>query len=170
MSSDLETRISLEAFHRHFVVTHMKDKAAGVLDKLERRAGQSGEPLRRLLAEWVKCHYQKQTSYQDDSWYVREVLLNRCYFAHTDFRRREVPKGQPFVHFMDGKRHEIESGLFPCSSEIRAPWSGQMPEPLVQERGPEKYYVLDGQLRVIRHWYHNVPNVKVFIYRGRLAV
>lgn len=43
-----------------------------------------------------------------------------------------------------------------------------MPEPLVQEREPEKYFVLDGQLRVIRHWYHNVPNVGVFIYRGKL--
>src|SRR5438309_11209062 len=105
MSSDLETRISLEAFHRHFVVTHMKDKAAGVLDKLERRAGQSGEPLRRLLADGAKCHYQQQTSYQDDSWYVREVILNRHYFAHTDCRRRASPTAQPFVHFMNRRRH-----------------------------------------------------------------
>ena len=43
-------------------------------------------------------------------------------------------------------------------------------DPYSSEREPEKYYVLDGQLRVIRHWYHNVPNVKVFIYRGQLAV
>ena len=45
-----------------------------------------------------------------------------------------------------------------------------MPEPLIEERGPEKYYVLDGQLRVIRHWYHNVPDVRVFIYGGDRAV
>jgi hypothetical protein len=50
--------------------------------------------------------------------------------------------------------------------EIRAPWSGPMPAPLVQERAPGKYYVLDGQLRLIRHWYHDVPTVKLFVYRG----
>jgi hypothetical protein len=45
-----------------------------------------------------------------------------------------------------------------------------MPEALVRERESEKYYILDGQLRVIRHWYHQVPDVKVFIYRGQLAI
>jgi hypothetical protein len=169
MSSDLETRISLEVFHRHFIVTHMKDKAAGVLDELEGRAGQSGDPLGRLLAEWMRSHY-RQSSYQDDNWYVREVPISRCYFAHTDFRGREVPKDQRFVDFMHDKRQEIESGSFPCSSEIRAPWSGPMPGPLIQERKPERYYVLDGQLRTIWHWYHNVPNMQVFIYRGQLDV
>ena len=161
MSSGPETRISLEAFHRHFLVTHLKGKAACVLDQLERRAHRSGEPFGSLLAELVASCYP-QGGYRDDNWYVREIALDRCYFAHTDFRHHEVPKGQPFVAFMHDKRQEIEWGLFPCSSEIRAPWSGQMPEPLVQEREPEKYYVLDGQLRVIRHWYHNVPNVKVW--------
>ena len=140
-----------------------------MLDQLERRAHQSGEPFGSLLAELVASCYP-QGAFQDDNWYVREVPLNKCYFAHTDFRQREVPKDQRFVDFMHGKRQEIESGLFHCSSEIRASWSGQMPEPLVQERGPAKYYVLDGQLRVIRHWYHNVRNVKVFIYRGQLSV
>ena len=71
---------------------------------------------------------------------------------------------------MKDLRQEIESGLFPCSNEIRAPWSGAMPEPLVQERGADRFYVLDGQLRVIRHWYHNIPNVRVFIYKGLYAL
>jgi hypothetical protein len=70
---------------------------------------------------------------------------------------------------MRDKREEIDAGTFPLSAEIRAPWQ-KMPEPLIQERGRERYYVLDGQLRVIRHWYHAVPNVRVFIYRGQLAV
>ena len=100
-----------------------------------------------------------QNAFRDDNWYVREVPLDRCYFAHTDFRNRPVPKDQRFVGFMDNQRQEIESGSFPCSSDIRAPWSGPMPEPLAQERETEKYYILDGQLRVIRHWYHNVPIV-----------
>lgn len=170
MGSDLETRISLEDFHRHFVVTHKKGDAAVVFADLERRAHQPDVMFSILLAEWVKCHYPMQTSYQDDQWYKTEIPLDKCYFAHTDFRYRVVPKDQPFVAFMHDKRQEIDSGLFPCSSEIRAAWSGQMPEPLIQERGPGKYYVLDGQLRVIRHWYHQVPSVRVFIYRGRLDV
>jgi len=45
-----------------------------------------------------------------------------------------------------------------------------MPQPLVSERKLGKYYILDGQLRVIRHWYHQLPNVKVFVYRGKLDV
>ena len=169
MSSDLETRISLEVFHRHFLVTHLKGNAACVLDQLERRAQRSGESFGSLLEELVASCYP-QSEYRDDNWYVREVPLDRCYFAHTDFRDRPVPKDQRFVDFLSNQRQEIESSSFPCSSEIRAPWSGQMPEPLVRERGPKKYYVLDGQLRVIRHWYHNVSNVRVFIYRGQLDV
>jgi hypothetical protein len=62
-------------------------------------------------------------------------------------------------------------GSFPYSSEIRAAWSETpMPQPLVSERKLGKYYILDGQLRVIRHWYHQLPNVKVFVYRGKLDV
>jgi hypothetical protein len=163
MSSGLETRISLEDFQRHFVLTHLKDRADSLLDELNQQAERSGQSFARLLAEWMKCNYP-QSGFQDQNWYVRGIPLDRCYFAHTDFRGHPVPKDQRFVDFLCNQRQEIESGLFPCSSEIRAPRSGQMPEPLVQERGPEKYYVLDGQLRVIRHWYHNVLNVKVFIY------
>jgi hypothetical protein len=160
-----ETRIPLEHFQRHFVLTHMKSAATGVFDDLRQRAKQSGRPYADLLGEWIKRKYP-QSAYQDDEWYVREVPLDRCYFAHTDFRGRPVPKDQCFLGFLQNQRQEIESGSFPCSSEIRAPWSGPMPEPLVQEREPGKYYILDGQLRVIRHWYHNVPVVQVLIYRG----
>ena len=45
-----------------------------------------------------------------------------------------------------------------------------MPEPLAQERGPDKYFVLDGQLRIIRHWYHEVSTVTLFVYRGQSDV
>jgi hypothetical protein len=116
----------------------------------------------------MKAHCP-QSGFQDDAWYTREVPLDRLFRAHG-FSSPPGPKDQAIVAFMLNKRQEIESGSFPCSSEIRAPWSEQMPESLVQERGPEKYYVLDGHLRVIRHWYHAVPNVKAFIYRGNLAV
>jgi hypothetical protein len=171
INSDVETRISLKVFHRHLLVTHLKDKAVSVLAELERLAGQSGEPLSALLAEYVKCNYPRESHFQEDDWHVREVQLDSCYFAHTDFRGHPVPKNGRFVDFMRTQHREIESGSFPCSSEIHAPWSeSQMPEPLVREREPGKFYILDGQLRVIRHWYHKVPNVKVFIYRGQLAV
>jgi len=169
MTSDSETPVPLENFHRHFVRIHMKVEAASVLEELKQHAARSGQSLASQLLEWMKFHYP-QPGFRDDRWYVREIAADKCYFAHDDFRGRLVPKDRRFVEFLRDNSSEIDSGLFPCSSEIRAPWSGQMPEPLIQERGSEKYYVLDGQLRVIRHWYHNVPNVRVFIYRGKLAV
>jgi len=169
MSSDSETPIPLEAFHGHFVRIHMKDKADSVLEELKQQAARSGPSLASLLVEWMTRHYP-QSGFRDDKWYAKVIRVDKCYFAHEDFRERPVPKNERFVEFLHDNCSAIESGLFPCSSEIRAPWSGQMPEPLIQERGPEKYYVLDGQLRVIRHWYHSVPDVKVFIYRGDLAV
>jgi hypothetical protein len=162
--------MSLEAFHRHFLVTHLRGNAANVLDELERRANRSIEPFGSLLAALV-VSYDPKASYQDDNWYAREVPLDRCYFAHTDFRHRWVPKNERFVDFLGNRLQEIEQGSFPCSWEIRAPWSETpMPEPLVQERERSQYYILDGQLRVIRHWYHQVPIVKVFVYRGELPV
>lgn len=164
-----EIPIPLEDFHRHFVLTHMKGAAAVVFDNLKQEAEKSCRPYAALLGEWIKCKYP-QGAFQDDNWYVREVPLDKCYFAHTDFRGRPVPKNQRFLDFMDNQRQEIESGSFPCSSEIRASWSEPMPEPLVQEREPEKYYILDGQLRVIRYWYHNVPIMRAFIYRGQCNV
>jgi hypothetical protein len=169
----LETRLSLEVFQRHFIVTHLKDKAAGVLDELERRASQSGKSFGTLLAEYVKSHpdYTEEKHFQEDCWYAKEIPLDVCYFAHSDFREHPVPKDERFVDIMPTKREEIELDSFPYSFEIRAPWSETpMPEPLVCERNPGKYYILDGQLRVIRHWYHHIPNVKVFVYRGKLNV
>jgi hypothetical protein len=170
MKSDIETRIPLETFHRHFICTHLKGKSAEVLDQLQQQAHRSDKPFGKVLREWMKSSCYLQSGFRDDAWYAKEIPLNNCYFAHTDFRLRPVPKDHLFVEFMYNKREEIDAGVFPCSAEIRAPWSGPMPEPLVQERGDERYYILDGQLRVIRHWYHSVPNVKIFIYRGQLAV
>jgi hypothetical protein len=170
MSSDLETRISLEVFQRHFLLTHLKGNSTCVLDELERRANGSGEPFGSLLKALVSS-YDPKASYQDDNWYARDIPLDGCYFAHTDFRHCWVPKNERFVDFLGSRLQEIERGSFPCSWEIRAPWSETpMPPPLVQERESGKYYILDGQLRVIRHWYHQVPNVKVFEYRGKLDV
>jgi hypothetical protein len=130
-----------------------------------RRAEQNGEPFARLLAEWIEQNYP-QRGFQDDNWYVKEVPLTSCYFAHTDFRGFPVPKNARFVDFLCNQRQQIDSDLFPCSSQIYSPWLGPMPEPLAQERGHERYYILDGQMRVMRHWYHEVPNVRVFAYEG----
>ncbi len=130
----MEIRIPLEVFHRHVVVTHLKDKASSVLAKLERRAGQSGESLSQLLAECVQSNFPRERHFQEDAWHVREIPLDRCYFAHTDFRGHPVPKNERFVDFMRTRHREIESGSFPCSSQIRGLWSeSQMPEPLIRE-------------------------------------
>lgn len=169
MNSTIEHRLTLENFHRHFIRTHKKEEAAGIIAKLEEQAKQSARPLAMMLAEWMKDKYP-QNGFHDDNWYVREIPLARCYFAHTDFRLYPVPKDQRFVDFLPAKRVEIEAGSFPCASEIRAPWTEAMPEPLVQEREPQKFYILDGQLRVIRHWYHEISKVGVYIYRGNLGV
>src|SRR5580658_5578192 len=139
MCSDQETRIPLEEFHRHFIRIHMKDQAASVLEELKQQAAQSGQSFASQLVEWMKRHYP-QAGFQDDEWYAREIQVNKCYFAHEDFRLRPVPKDQRFVDFLCDCRSEVDSGTFPCSLEIRALWSGQMPEPLIQERGSEKYY------------------------------
>lgn len=167
---NIETKVPLEVFHRHIVITHAKDAADKVLCELEQQAQQSSESVARLLADWVKRNHKKgeETSdgWQDDNWWAKEVLLEKCYFAQTDFRGYSVPKDERFIDFLPAKRREIESGSFPCSSQILAQWH-DMPEPLAQERDSEKYYILDGQLRVMRHWYHNVTNVRVFIYKGK---
>lgn len=170
MGSQEKTPISLEALHRHFLVTHLKGEAACVLNRLERRAKEEHESFAGLLADLMGC-WNKPGAYRDDKWFAKDIPVDGCYFAHTDFRHRRVPKDQRFVDFLGSALEEIELGSFPCSWEIRAPWEPTpMPAPLVQERGEGKYYVLDGQLRVIRHWYHGVPSVSVFIYRGESGV
>jgi len=164
-----ENRISIEDFHRHFLFTHLKGAAEAVFSELKQNADQSGTPFPAVIAQYIKSKYP-QGAFRDDNWFLRQVPLNACYFAHTDFRGYAVPKNQPFIDFMANKHGEIEAGTFPCSAEIRAQWSGPMPEPLVQERGVERYYILDGQLRVIRHCFHNVSPVPVLIYRGQCSV
>ncbi len=169
MSPDPETRIPLEQFHRHFVTTHAKGEAESIFAELAQQTLKTERPFATLIAEWIASRYQ-QTAYQDDHWYTKEIRLDLCYSAHTDFRLYPIPKDHRFVGFLPNFRKEIESGSFPCSSEIRAPWSAGMREPLVQERGPENYYILDGQLRVIRHWYHGIRNLRVFLYKGQGSV
>ena len=144
-------------------------RSGGYLCRTRAAGGGTHRPFTALIAEWIADRY-KQTAYQDDYWYAKEVRLDRCYSAHTDFRLYPIPKDQRFVDFLPSYRQEIAAGSFPYSSEIRAPWSPRMPEPFVQERGPENYYILDGQLRVIRHWYHGILNLRVFLYRGQGSV
>jgi hypothetical protein len=171
MSADSE-KIPPEVFQLHCLATHLKGDAAVVLDRLTQEAARSGPPFASLLAGQLASCYPENRAWLEDEWYRLEVPLDKCYIAHEDFRHRRVPKDKRFVDFLDTQLKEIESGSFPCSFEIRTPWRGKMLEPLVKDRGTEieKYYVLDGQLRVIWHWYHHKPNVKVFIYRGKLPI
>lgn len=111
MSSSAETPILLEDFHLHFIRVHMKDKAASVLEELNQQADQSGQSLASQLVEWMMRHYP-QTGFRDDKWYSKVIRVDKCYFAHGDFRRRPVPKNEKFVEFLRDNCSEIESGLF----------------------------------------------------------
>jgi hypothetical protein len=157
-----ETPISLLDFQIHFVRTHIKDSFDDLMSEAER----SGKRLAEWLNGWLAYNFCKQTSYRDDNWFVREVALDACYFAHDDFRHFPVRKDGRFVDFLPTVRDKIEAGAFPCSAQIRAQWKGDMPEPMTQERGEGRFYILDGQCRVIRHWYHDISRLRVFVYRG----
>jgi hypothetical protein len=170
MKSDVETRIPLETFLLHFIRTNLKGSANEVLERLQEQAHRSSEPFCKVMEDWMKSSPYSQSGFRDDAWYAGEISLDNCYFAHKDVHCLfSVPKDHTFVEFMRDKREAIDEGTFPLSAKIRAPWH-EVPEPLVQERGDERFYILDGQLRVIRHWYHAITKVKVFIYRGKLEV
>src|ERR1700751_4527385 len=90
MNSDLYTQIPFEFFHRHFVLTHMKDTGAEVLAKLEQRADQSGETLGKLLAVWqsfkdalgrIKRQPTEQRHLTDSSTLLRtkNSRIKRCF-------------------------------------------------------------------------------------------
>lgn len=166
MRSSSETKVSLEKLHQHFLVTHLKGEADCVLDQLKQRAQRSDEPFANLLAELMASCYPNPV-FRDDNWYSIEIPLDRCYCAHPEFRHYPISKDQRYVDFMPGLRGKIESDCFPFSFEIREQWKGPMREPLVKERQPGRFYIIDGQLRIIWHWYHNKATVRVFEYRGR---
>jgi len=180
-----EIRVPLDTFQQDFIVTHCKDKAKALLSELHMRANQCSQPFAQVLNEWVASKYE-QTSYWDDNWYFTEIPLERCYFAHTSFHGTyQVPKDKRFVDFLESTGGgEIENDSFPCSAEIKNHW-GPMPPVMIEERDPndstkrvtdanassayvgcERYYILDGQLRVVRHWYHSHPIISAYIYRG----
>jgi hypothetical protein len=73
MSSDTESPISLEDFHRHILVTHLKGDSDCVLKQLEERWHRSGEPFGSLLAELVKSCYPKHPEYQEEKWYATDI-------------------------------------------------------------------------------------------------
>ena len=170
MNLNLETKISLQDFHRHVIATDVQCGGTAVLDELKQIAIEPGESLSKLLSQWVRVRCPREKHFQEDCWYATEVALDRCRCAHSEFRGYPVPKNERYVDFMPKQREAIESGSFPFSTEIRAAQWSEMPPPLVREREPWKYYILDGQQRVIRHWYHGVSIVRVFIYKGELEV
>jgi hypothetical protein len=181
---DTMKKVPLETFQRDFLLTHLKNKPECVFDQIQRMFQSSNLAFSELLMKVIENCWKDQTAYACDNWYSCEIPLNKCYFAHTDFRGYRVPRDGCFVDFMDAHVQEIEAHSFPMSREIRSEWR-PMPRVMVEERdaedwtkrvtGPtpatnnarrQRYYVLDGQLRVIRHWYHQKPAVEAYIYRG----
>lgn len=174
-------KVQLGTFQRDFLLTHLKNKPECVLDHLERTCLLTlsfGE----LVMQVIETCWKEQTAYRCDNWYTCEVPLRKCYFARTDFRGYRVPKDERFVDFLDTHIQEIESHSFPMSREIRSEWQ-PMPRVIVEERAADdwtkgvtgtsttpnstgRYYVLDGQLRVIRNWYHRQTCIPAYIYRG----
>ncbi len=167
MSANSGTPVRLDDFLGHIIRTHLKDNAASVLCEIRRRVRQADLPDElSLLKKCVASSYPDRPSFVDDNWREIDVDLDRCYFAHGDFRGCQVPKDGRFVDFVESQRGNIQLGTFPCSSEIRTPLALPVPPPLVRERVAGKYYVLDGQLRMIKHCYHRVPRATVFMYTG----
>lgn len=165
-------RISLASFHRHLLVTHLKGNSAAVIDQLKMWAEEHRADFGKMLLEMIRSYdiNSDHPEWFEDAWYAAEVPVRECYFAHADFRLLAVPKNEQIVRFLDENRTKIDSDCFPCSREIRAEWRGPMPEPLLVERGAHRYYVLDGQLRVMWHGYHGIPTVRGFIYKGNRKV
>jgi len=166
MAANSGTLVPLNDFLRHIIHTHLKDRAAGVLWEIGRQGQLDPHDELRCLKRCVQSYYPGRPSFVDDNWKENEVGVDSCYFAHGDFRGCRVPKDGRFVDFVEAQRSNIQLGAFPCASEIRAPLPWPVPPPLVRERVTGRYYVLDGQLRVIRHCYHDVPKVTAFAYAG----
>jgi hypothetical protein len=181
-------KVPLETFQRDFLLTHLKNKPECVLDRLQEMYQEANTCFRDLLAKIIETCWKEQTAYRCDSWYTCEIPVNKCYFAHEDFRGYRVPKDERFVDFLEAHVQEIEPHSFPMSREIRSEWR-PMPRVMIEERdaddwsrrvtgttatsnnvGRERYYVLDGQLRIIRHWYHRQARVPAYIYRGTGSV
>jgi hypothetical protein len=181
-------KVPLEIFQRDFLLTHLKNKPKCVLDELQAMHQGTNPSFVQLMMKVIENCWSEQTAFRCDNWYSCEIPLEKCYFAYTDFRGYRVPKDGRFVDFLGAHVQEIESHSFPMSREIRSAWT-PMPRVMVEERdaddwtkrvtdtnaasngtGRERYYVLDGQLRVIRHWYRQVPIVKAYIYRGTGSV
>jgi hypothetical protein len=179
-------KVPLETFQRDFLLTHLKNKPDCVLNHLKQTC-QSNLSFGDLLMQIIEACWKDQTAYRCDSWYACDIQLSKCYFAHGDFCGYRVPKDERFVDFLDSHIQEIESHSFPMAREIRSEWQ-PAPRVMVQERdaddwtkpvrtnatsnnaGRERYYVLDGQLRVIRHWYYRKASVAPYIYRGNGSV
>lgn len=172
------SRIPLAEFQLHVLRTHLKDRADAVRSILETQALKTCTTFESNLSQYLGTYDPNDghPEWQEDAWYRTEVPLDACYLAHSVFRSYPVPSGDRFVDFLVGHqiRQKIETACFPCWSEIQRAWSGQapIPEPLVAERdGTDgRYFVLDGQFRVIWHWYHNRQTIRVFTYRGNLKV
>src|SRR5271168_4300204 len=165
LAIDAMKKVPLEILQRDFLLTHLKNKPECVLGQIQRTFQVSNPSFSKLLMEIVGNCWKDQTAYACDNWYSCEIPLDRCHFAHTDFRGYRVPKDGRFVDFLDAHVQEIESHFFPMSREIRSEWR-PMPRVMVEERDAEdwtkrvtgaglttsnpkggRYYVLDGQLR-----------------------
>ena len=155
------TYIPLAEFQRNALRTSLKEETPTDLD----------EYSELQLRDLVMGRFPQEHHYIEDAWEIAEVATDCCFIAHTDFRLYSIPKDRRFAEvLLTTWRVLIDTDRFPCSAEIRAGICPDYPPLIVREREDGKFYVLDGQRRIITLLYHSVPLVKVHLYIGSRQV
>ena len=124
------------------------------------------EDLHRHL---LSTSHFKEPAYLDDQWYDAHLDIDLLHIAHPDFRGFPLKKEIRYCDYLPLIKPLIDSGYFPFAAEIKkglAQGSANFPPLVVSERKPGKFYVIDGQRRVITQWYQGMNQVRAYIYKG----
>ena len=152
--------LPLPDFQRNALRTSLKNRTPDDLDECS--------ALR--LCELVTKQFPREFHYLEDAWVAGTIETGSCFIAHSDFRDYPIEKDWCFADQIASWRSLIDARIFPCASEIRAGITADYPPLIVRERIRGKYYVLDGQHRIITLLYHGFLVVRVHAYTGSLRV
>jgi len=153
-------RVPLAEFQRNALRTSLKDRTPADLNDY------SAAKLRELVTE---C-FQEERHYLEDAWEAADIATASTFIAHTDFRGYPIEKDRNFAEALADWRQPIVAGEFPCAAEIQAGITADYPPLIACEREAGRFYVLDGQRRIITLLYHRRPLAKAHIYRGSRGV
>ena len=149
-------RVSPTEFYRHFISTHLKGAAPQNLEQL------SEDELRNIIKE----NYPDNPEWLEDVWVAINVRTDKCYISQDDFRSYGIPKHQSFPDFVNNVRAEIDADTFPYAKDIKAGIQQPYPPVIARERETGRFYILDGQKRLITLCYHLATEVRVYLYTG----